>query len=247
MKKGVPADSVGQDIRQDRLDGQALGGRGGYGSLSGRGLSGLGRVLHQHSRGHGQQRTNRAEAEEAHLPAGRVQQTKERHGRQELAELPHRARQLPHQRGVAQRNPGGDQAHHGQEGRGIARSDQHAGADRHWIAGGARQDELPQRHHKGARDHEFPRPEAVDQQPHGDLRQRIHRQLQRGEYRQLCCVDVEAVDRIHAGHAEGGAPRHRQGVAQHSGCPHQQRPAAEFVGTWVVFLSCRHLSNATRR
>ena len=193
-EEAVPADTVGQHVGQDLLHAQALGGLGGLGGLGAglgarisAGLSArrlrvclclrLRRVLHQHARRQCQQRANRAEAHEAGLPAGRVQQAQERHSRQELTELPHRTRQLAEQRRVAQRNPRGDQAHHGQEGRRITRADQHAGEDRHRVARGEGQRDLPHRHDEGAGHHQLARPEAVHQQTHRDLREGVHRQL----------------------------------------------------------------------
>ena len=49
--------------------------------------------------------------------------------------------------------PIGQDAHHGEKCRGIARADENAGGDGHAIAGGKSQDDLANAHNDGA-DHE---------------------------------------------------------------------------------------------
>src|SRR3954449_10850612 len=157
---------------------------------------------------------------ERRRPAGPVQQADERHGREDLSDLAEDRGQLGHQRYPRAGEPAGDERQYRNEDDAVTCADENASQDGHGQGRREREHELP-RGEEPARGRQYdPRPEAVDEQPAGDLRGGVDGDLEEHEGGERGRADREPLRGLEPGDAEGGSVQDCEDAAEHADAPH---------------------------
>ncbi len=168
--------------------------------------------------------------QERDVPSDRVEQERERDGRDQLAGRPDHADPLRQLRQDPAAEPVRQQAQHRHERERVARADQHASGDREADVVGEGEQHLPERHDGGASDQQDPRAEAVDEHADRDLQRRIRRHLHHGDGREGGGAHPESISRLDADDAEGRALRDRGQVHDDGASEHHPGTPGVHVG-----------------
>ncbi len=131
-----------------------------------------------------------------------MQQERERHGGEQLADLPDGSHRL----GQEGKDPAAEPPRHepadGDEHHRVASTDEDAPDDRDPDARGEREHHLSDRHEEGAAENQLSRTHAVEHDADGNLESRVDDDLHDREARECRRLHVKALGGVNAGNAE---------------------------------------------
>jgi len=175
-------------------------------------VAGVGRVLDDEEEQHREDHPDRGGDGERGRPSPLLQAVGQRRGRSDRPELAQHTGDLGDHRRLLDAEPQGHQPQQAGEDHRVAHAEQNASREATGEILGEGEPELPDGHEPQADEHQPPRPEAVQEDAHGNLHRGIHTELDHGEGGELTGADAEALGRKDAGDAERGAVEDREPI-----------------------------------